>query len=150
MGPLWTSGRQTTPYSPELEPDIVLIEPQPRHRTSSAWMILCTLGGSITLHSVAAFHCTGWQHNAALGGRIDCFQHIKPRARLDKLRSVASSAVVASSMGKVEALWHDSQQEKILVIQLHVLPTIIGNAPTQEGSNTETGSPQASGAGSQY
>jgi hypothetical protein len=31
-------------------------------------MIFCTLGGSITLHSVAAFHCTGWQHSAALGG----------------------------------------------------------------------------------
>ena len=30
-----------------------------RHRTPSAWMIPCTLGGSITLHSVAAFHCTG-------------------------------------------------------------------------------------------
>ncbi len=69
---------------------------------------------------------------------------------MDKLRSVASSAVVASSMGKVEALRHDSQHEKILVIQLHVLLTIIGNAPTQEGSNTETVSPQASGAGSLY
>lgn len=45
--------RQTRPYSPEFEPDIVLIEPQPRHRTPSAWMILCTLGGSITLHCVA-------------------------------------------------------------------------------------------------
>jgi hypothetical protein len=31
--------RQTAPYSPELEPDIVLIEPQLRHRTPSAWMI---------------------------------------------------------------------------------------------------------------
>jgi hypothetical protein len=68
--------RQTAPYSPELEPDIVLIEPQPRHRTPSAWMILCTLGGSIALHSMAAFHCNEWQHNAALGGRIDSIQQI--------------------------------------------------------------------------
>jgi hypothetical protein len=49
-GGLW----QTPPYSPEFEPDIVLIEPQPRHYTPSAWMMLCTLGGSITLYSVAA------------------------------------------------------------------------------------------------
>jgi hypothetical protein len=41
------------PHLTPLEPDIVLIEPQPRHRTPSARMIL--------LH-------TGWQHNAALGG----------------------------------------------------------------------------------
>jgi hypothetical protein len=52
---------------PELEPDIVLTEP--RHRTPPAWMILCTLGGSITLHSVAAFHCTGWQHQSASKGK---------------------------------------------------------------------------------
>ena len=128
-------GRQTAPYSPEVEPDIAMAEPQTEAPHA--------FGVDDTSH-------TRWQHNAALGGRIDCFRHIKPRARLDKLRSVASSAVVASSMGKVEALRHDSQHEKILVIQLHVLPTIIGNAPTQEGSNTETGSPQASGAGSQY
>jgi hypothetical protein len=37
--------RQTAPYSPELEPDIVLIELQPRHSTPSARMIFCTLGG---------------------------------------------------------------------------------------------------------
>ena len=49
--------RLTAPYSLELEPDIVLTEPQPRHRTPPAWMILCTPGVSITLHSVAAFHC---------------------------------------------------------------------------------------------
>jgi hypothetical protein len=42
-------GRQTAPYSPEFEPDIVLVEPQPRHRTPLAWMILCTR----------------WQHNVA-------------------------------------------------------------------------------------
>jgi hypothetical protein len=47
--------RQTAPYSPELEPDIVLIEPQPRHRTPSAWMI---------------FLRTGWQHNVAFSGSI--------------------------------------------------------------------------------
>jgi hypothetical protein len=54
-------GRQTAPYSPEPELDIVLIEPQPRHRTPRAWMILCTLGdsivalsGSIPLHGVPA------------------------------------------------------------------------------------------------
>jgi len=40
-------GRLIAPYSTELEPDIVLTEPQPRHRTPPAWMILCTLGGSI-------------------------------------------------------------------------------------------------------
>jgi hypothetical protein len=51
--------RQTAPYSLEFEPD-VLIEPQPRHRTPSAWMIRCTrwqhsiaIGSSITLHWVA-------------------------------------------------------------------------------------------------
>jgi hypothetical protein len=43
-------------YSPEFESDIVLIEPQPRHRTPSAWIILCTLGGSITLHWVAELY----------------------------------------------------------------------------------------------
>jgi hypothetical protein len=44
----------TAPYSPELEPDIVLTEPQPRHRTPPAWMILFAhLGSSITLHGVA-------------------------------------------------------------------------------------------------
>ena len=36
-------GRQTAPYSPEFEPDIVLNEPQPRHRTPSAWMIFLTI-----------------------------------------------------------------------------------------------------------
>ena len=51
--------RQTAPYSPELEPDIVLIEPQPRHRTPSAWMILCTRGGSITLHSSGSIPLQG-------------------------------------------------------------------------------------------
>ena len=76
--------RQTAPYSPEFEPDIVLIEPQPRHYTPSAWMMLCTLGGSITLYSVAAFHCTGWQHNAAPGGRIDCIQHPVGRAAVSR------------------------------------------------------------------
>jgi hypothetical protein len=73
----WPVSRQTAPYSSELEPEIVLIEPQPRH----AFGVddICKLGGSITLHSVAAFHCTGWQHNAALGGRIDCIQHRQQR-----------------------------------------------------------------------
>ena len=71
---VWMVGKaHLTP--PELEPDIVLIESHPRHRTPSARMILCTLGGSTTLHSVGAFHCTRWQHNAALGGRVDCIQH---------------------------------------------------------------------------
>src|SRR6266851_4073587 len=64
---LWAVGRQPAPYSPELEPDIVLTEPQPRHRTPPAWIRLCTplgdlrrwqhsvaLDGSITLHLVAA------------------------------------------------------------------------------------------------
>jgi hypothetical protein len=27
----WAVGRQTAPYSPEHEPDIILIEAQPRH-----------------------------------------------------------------------------------------------------------------------
>jgi predicted extracellular nuclease len=39
------------------------------------------IGVDETLHTllcspkVAAFRCTGWQHNFALGGRIDCIQH---------------------------------------------------------------------------
>jgi hypothetical protein len=35
-------GRLTAPYSLELEPDIVLTEPQPRHRTPPAWIRFCT------------------------------------------------------------------------------------------------------------
>jgi hypothetical protein len=34
-------GRQTAPYSPEFEPDIVLTEPQPRHRMPPEWTRLC-------------------------------------------------------------------------------------------------------------
>jgi hypothetical protein len=58
--------RQTAPYSPVPDSDLVLIEPRLRHRTPSAWMRFCTpfgdrqrwqhfvaLGGSITLHWVA-------------------------------------------------------------------------------------------------
>jgi hypothetical protein len=32
-------GRQSAPCSPELEPDIVLTEPHPRHRTPLAWTL---------------------------------------------------------------------------------------------------------------
>ena len=45
-------GRQTAPYSPELEPDIALTEPQPRHRTPPSWMSFFTWR-SIRLHWVA-------------------------------------------------------------------------------------------------
>jgi hypothetical protein len=55
-------GRQTAPYSPAPGSDHVQIEPRLRDRTPSAWMILCTLGGSIMLHQ--------WQHSIALGGSI--------------------------------------------------------------------------------
>jgi hypothetical protein len=45
---------------PELEPDIVLTEPQPRHGTPPAWTRLCTP------------FCARrrWQHSAALDGSI--------------------------------------------------------------------------------
>ena len=64
--------RQTALYSPELEPGIVLIEPQSRHRSPSAWMILCTQGGSITLRWVAEL--TGFSTVSqwrSLGKRLD-------------------------------------------------------------------------------
>jgi hypothetical protein len=33
------------------------------------WLHNVSFSGSIP------FHCRGWQHNAALGGRVDCIQH---------------------------------------------------------------------------
>ena len=61
------SRRQTAPYFPELEPDIVLIEPQPRHRTPSTWMMLYSLSSSITLHSVAASIALGGSTRERIG-----------------------------------------------------------------------------------
>ena len=52
--------RQTATYSPEFEPDIVVTEPQPRHRTPPAWMRLYTPFGDRRR----------WQRNFALGGSI--------------------------------------------------------------------------------
>jgi hypothetical protein len=64
----WMVGNPA-PYSPGLEPDIVLTEPQPRPRAPAAWMRLCrplgkrrrwqhsvpfALDGSITLHLMPA------------------------------------------------------------------------------------------------
>jgi hypothetical protein len=34
----------------------------------------------------AAFRCTGWQHNFALGGRIACIQHLNPQVLTSQLR----------------------------------------------------------------
>jgi hypothetical protein len=64
---LFPSRRQSAPYSRELEADIVLTEPQPRQRTPSAWMRFCTPfgnreGSRISLHWMAALHCTAWQN----------------------------------------------------------------------------------------
>src|SRR5258705_13683473 len=38
----WSANRTLLP---ELEPDVVLTQPQPRHRTPPAWMKFCTLFG---------------------------------------------------------------------------------------------------------
>jgi hypothetical protein len=62
------SRRDSRPYSPAPDSDRALIAPRLRHRTPSAWMRFCT-------HlwpppKVAAFRCTVWQHNFALGGSI--------------------------------------------------------------------------------
>jgi hypothetical protein len=74
----WKSANRT--LLPELEPDIVLIEPQRRHRTPPAWTRFympfshrrrwqrsVALDGSINF-------ALGGRINAALGGRIDCIQ----------------------------------------------------------------------------
>jgi len=45
---------------PELEPDIVLTEPQPRHRTPPAWMRLWTPFGDRRRWQRSV--CTGWQN----------------------------------------------------------------------------------------
>jgi hypothetical protein len=45
-----------------------LIEPRLCHRTPKAH-------AAFTKCADQPFRCTGWQHNAALGGRIDCIQH---------------------------------------------------------------------------
>ena len=64
-GFFWSDGRQTAPYSPELEPDIVLTEPHASRVDET-----CTPFGDRRGPKVAALLCTWWPHNAALGGRI--------------------------------------------------------------------------------
>jgi hypothetical protein len=55
----WPVSRQTAPYSSELEPEIVLIEPQPWHAfgvddiLQTRWQHNVALSGSIPLHWVA-------------------------------------------------------------------------------------------------
>jgi hypothetical protein len=65
--------RQTAPYSPELEPDIVLTKPH-----ASGVDETCTPFGDRRR----------WQHSVALDGRIDCIQQAAGLGAIKHLRPV--------------------------------------------------------------
>jgi hypothetical protein len=65
---------------------VVSWEPQRSQPTADSWREqgfsltirireLPAVAGKVALPLAAALFCTRWQHNFALGGRIDCRQH---------------------------------------------------------------------------